>query len=381
MACFSFCGRQTRFTGFVEAVQHCTLCPRLSSRVKVMSDANGNIDSKALFVAEAPGRLGADRTGVPLHGDKTGDNFEALLGNIGWRRQDVFITNAVLCNPRQENGNNATPSRDEIENCSAYLEMTIQLIQPEVVVALGATALKALEVIHPHGRVLQRDVAGASPWSGRLLVPLYHPGPRALVHRSMANQRSDFMRLAKLVHPTKGLTKPRAPRASRSAQPGVAQMPLSHLICAIVNHLGRISYFKLTKLLYLVDFTALNRLGHTVTGEIYLRQPDGPWPPAIQKIVPVLEGCEVLKSFRGRMPLIGPGPSPRFAPCLDDEALQVVTDVLARYASYSNARMKAAAYSTAPMKYLLRAEKEGRDMRRVPLIYNDKAAPDTDGAK
>ena len=82
-------GKATRFNDLVASVQHCDLCLRLCSRRKVLSQANGSIDAKVLFIAEAPGRLGADRTGVPLHGDRTGENFETLLGNIGWQRESV----------------------------------------------------------------------------------------------------------------------------------------------------------------------------------------------------------------------------------------------------------------------------------------------------
>jgi len=128
--------KEDRFRDLVESVQHCDICARLCARRKVLSSANGAVESKVLFVAEAPGRLGADRTGVPLCGDRTGDNFEILLANIGWRRQDVFITNAILCNPKQENGNNDTPTMEEIANCSAYLEMIIALVSPEVIVTL-----------------------------------------------------------------------------------------------------------------------------------------------------------------------------------------------------------------------------------------------------
>jgi len=126
--------KTARFNDLVESVQHCDLCPRLCGRRKVLSTANGSIESKVPFVAEAPGRLGAGRTGIPLYGDRTGDNFETLLGNIGWRREEVFITNAVLCNPTQKNGNNATPTDEEIANCSAYLEMVIALVSPDVIV-------------------------------------------------------------------------------------------------------------------------------------------------------------------------------------------------------------------------------------------------------
>lgn len=164
--------KEDRFKDLVESVQHCDICPRLCARRKVLSSANGSLDSKVLFVAEAPGRLGADRTGVPLCGDRTGDNFELLLANIGWRRQDVFITNAVLCNPKQENGNNATPTAEEIGNCSAYLEMVIALVSPDVVVTLGATALTALDLLMPHGIELRQGVAQLVPWRGALRVSI-----------------------------------------------------------------------------------------------------------------------------------------------------------------------------------------------------------------
>jgi uracil-DNA glycosylase family 4 len=181
--------KTARFNDLIESVQHCDLCPRLCDR----------------RVAEAPGRLGADRTGVPLHGDRTGDNFETLLGNIGWQRKEVFITNAVLCNPKQDNGNNGTPTPEEIANCSAYLEMVITLVNPDVIVTLGATALDALGLLSPHGMELREDVAQLVPYRNARLFPLYHPGPRAIIHRSLAKQRSDFMLLAKAVHPVKGL--------------------------------------------------------------------------------------------------------------------------------------------------------------------------------
>lgn len=154
-----------------------------------------------------PGRLGADRTGIPLFGDRTGDNFEMLLNNIGWRRDQVFVTNAILCNPREESGNNATPDSSELLNCSAYLEMVISLVEPQIVVSLGATALKALGLIPPHNFQLKQNVTEIIPWKSINLIFLYHPGPRATVHRSLAKQRSDFMRLAKIVDPVKGIKK------------------------------------------------------------------------------------------------------------------------------------------------------------------------------
>ena len=200
-----------------------------------------------LFVAEAPGRLGAERTGVPLHGDRTGDNFEALLGNVGWKREQVFITNAILCNPQETNGNNGTPTPEEIENCSAYLEMVIALVKPDVVVSLGKTALMALNAISPHGLDLRTGVAQMLPWWRCRVFPLYHPGPRALIHRSLAKQRADFMLLAKLVNPVTGFIV----RKKREAKPVIVQQltPLQQAALLILEMKRRLTFFKLTKLL------------------------------------------------------------------------------------------------------------------------------------
>ena len=368
-----------RFADLAEAVQHCNLCPRLADRYKVLSTKNGNIDSAVMFVAEAPGRLGADRTGIPLYGDQSGNNFEKLLGAIGWKREQVFITNALLCNPRQENGNNCTPTTEELANCSLYLEMTLSVVNPSVVVALGATALKALEQISPHRLTLKDSVGQPTTWASRLLVPMYHPGPRALVHRGFAKQTSDFQRLAKLVHPTKGLVKTKA-RKTPKVQPFSLERVtrFQHLACLLVQELGRITYFKLTKLLYLIDLAAIDALGRSVTGEIFIRQPDGPWPPALQKELPALDGMEVLISHRRRVPMIEPGRSPRFEPVIDEEFLGLVSEILGKYGGLSNAEIKTVAYKTTPMRYVLSQEREGRNMRSFAIIYRDKAAPDTD---
>jgi len=174
-----------RFASLAQCVRDCSLCPRMRGRTKVLSSENGAIDSKVLFVGEAPGRLGADRTAIPLHGDKAGANFEAFLANIGWPRDRVFITNAVLCNPRDHDGNNSRPSPDELFNCAPFLRMTIDVVDPDVIAPLGTVALKALGMLSPHPYALKDAVGRLLPWAGRHLVPLYHPGQRAAIHRSL----------------------------------------------------------------------------------------------------------------------------------------------------------------------------------------------------
>ena len=378
--CFKNFKTEVRFRDLINAVQNCTLCPRLSNRKKVLSFANGNINSKVLFVAEAPGRLGADKTGIPLYGDRTGDNFEALLGNIGWKREDIFITNAILCNPRKENGNNGTPSAAEICNCNYYLAMTIELLQPDVVVALGGTALKAIDRIATHNRILKEHVGKSIPWAHRRLVPLYHPGPRAMIHRPLAKQRADFMVLAKMVDPIKGLLRKKATCKARANKYSehLAVSSLQEVAYCILQCLGKITYFKLTKLLYLCDLYALEKLGHTLTGEIYLRQQEGPWPPALKKQIPLLDGREIIRSYSRKIPMVEIGPSPRFEIALHNETLEIIYEIAKKYGHLSNSKIKSVVYFSKPMRYILEQEKLGRDMRRVPIIYNNETALELD---
>lgn len=173
----------------------------MEGRTRALGPANGPLDAAILFVAEAPGRLGADRTGVPLSGDQTGRNFDAFLAGAGIERSGVFVTNAVLCNPRKPDGRNDRPRTGEVRNCSDHLRSLIDLLDPPWVVSLGRAALEALSLIEPHAVLLARDVGQAAPWYGRRLVPLYHPGPRALIRRPIAQQAADYAALAALIRP------------------------------------------------------------------------------------------------------------------------------------------------------------------------------------
>lgn len=180
----------------VSDAQKCLLCPRMDGSRRVLSDLNGDWGAKALFVAEAPGRLGAQRTGVPLSQDRTGLRFEQLLGAMGWSRPSVFITNAVLCNPRDANGNNDKPSATEIRNCAGFLRRTIEIVDPLLVIALGGVALNALTSVEPHTCTVRGFCGKAIPWGKRYLGVLYHPSPRTQTQRTWAEQIADAQSLA-----------------------------------------------------------------------------------------------------------------------------------------------------------------------------------------
>ena len=171
---------KTTFQALIRSARACRRCPNADGH-PIFSEANGPIPSKVIFIAEAPGRLGAARTGVPLQGDATGRNFERLLAKLGLSRKDVFVTNAVLCSLIQ-GGCNRAPSQTEVENCRYFLGRTIELIDPRLVVALGRTAFDALLKLSPQGFAFPKDCGKALSWHGRTLFCTFHPSPRNFNH-------------------------------------------------------------------------------------------------------------------------------------------------------------------------------------------------------
>ena len=168
-------------------------------RRAVLSERNGDAaTARVMFVGEAPGRQGGDRTRVPFSGDQSGRNFQRSLDSIGLSRAEIFITNAVLCNPRKSSGANRQPTAREIGNCSEFLRRQIELINPSVVVTLGAVALAALGSVAYHEFTLREHAGRVLRWDGRLLVPLYPPSPQVLAsHRREDAQLRDYRAVAR----------------------------------------------------------------------------------------------------------------------------------------------------------------------------------------
>lgn len=180
--------------------QNCRVCQAMCDKTAVLSELNGNLDPKVFFIAEAPGRQGADRTRKPFSGDKSGANFQIFLDSINLRREEIFITNTVLCSPRSDTGANRKPSKKEIKNCAPFLEKTIDLINPKIIVTLGTVALEALKTIEYHQIILKSDAARIFRWNGRILVPLYHPSPQVIAsRRRMHEQIEDFKSVAQAI--------------------------------------------------------------------------------------------------------------------------------------------------------------------------------------
>jgi len=363
------------FQFLLSSVNNCDICNRMCTRKKVLSLNNGNINSKVVFIAEAPGRLGAECTGIPLYGDKTGENFDLLLGNIGWRREDVFITNSILCNPQDENGNNSTPTKGEIENCSYYLRMTIELINPEIIVTLGIKALEAIKYIESHNYILNEYVAKKLTWNNRYLFPIYHMGPRAMIHRGIDKQRSDFIKLSNIVDPVKGIKTQLTKKKNTGNK--INNNILTDMVILIINEVKILSFYKLTKLLYLIDYNYFRDNGYSMSSNIYLRMQEGPWIPILKNIIKDHVNELYIMSYNGKKQNIK-SISNKYKIKLPVEKEQYIKNIISKYANFSDESIKIAAYRTPPMRYIIEQERLGRNMSKIPVLYKDSSILEKD---
>ena len=172
----------------------------MCDRAAVLSELNGPVTARVMFIGEAPGRKGADRTRVPFSGDQSGKNFDLFLEAAGLKRSEIFITSAALCNPRAPSGANRRPTATEIRNCSEFLRRAIELVNPSVLVTLGTVALEALKLIEDHAFTLRENAAQTQRWNGRALIPLYHPSPQVLItSRDQNAQITDYKVVARAI--------------------------------------------------------------------------------------------------------------------------------------------------------------------------------------
>ena len=208
--------KNKQFATLVAEAAACVRCPAMCERAAVLSELNGSVDARVLFIGEAPGRKGADRTRVPFSGDQSGKNFDRFLDSAGLSRLQIFITSAALCNPRTATGANRRPTSAELRNCSDFLKRTIELIDPRVIVTLGGVALEALKSVEAHPFTLRGDAAKLRKWHGRALIPLYHPSPQVLItSRNERAQLRDYKVVARIV---KKVSAPEGPNVYRTGR-------------------------------------------------------------------------------------------------------------------------------------------------------------------
>ena len=129
-------------------VRTCTSCRLHETRTRAVP-GEGNPDTEVVFVGEGPG-FNEDRQGRPFVG-RAGALLGKFLATLGWRRDDVFITNIVKCRPPE----NRDPEPDEIAACAPYLRRQLEILDPALVVTLGR---------HSLGRFMPGERISSGPW-------------------------------------------------------------------------------------------------------------------------------------------------------------------------------------------------------------------------
>jgi uracil-DNA glycosylase family 4 len=122
----------------------CTKCPNLVAFRHSVVFGVGNPSAELMFVGEAPG-ADEDRQGEPFVG-RAGELLTKIIQTMGFQRSEVYIANVLKCRPDMPPGasGNRQPTQGEMETCLPYLRQQIEHIQPKVMVALGATAMRGL---------------------------------------------------------------------------------------------------------------------------------------------------------------------------------------------------------------------------------------------
>ncbi len=148
-----------------EEVLHCTACPLHQTRTQGVFGV-GNPEARVMFVGEAPGAE-EDRRGEPFVG-RAGRLLDAMLAAIDLDRNTVFITNVLKSRPP----NNRDPRPEEVAQCEGYLRRQIELIRPELLVALGRVAAQNLLKTQ---KPLNRLRGTEQHYAETPLVITYHP--------------------------------------------------------------------------------------------------------------------------------------------------------------------------------------------------------------
>ena len=193
----------------------CQRCPHLAASRKNVVFGVGDIHSPLMFVGEAPGAE-EDQQGEPFVG-KAGQLLTRIIQTMGFSRDNVYIANVLKCRPDtpgQAYGNRK-PTAEEMKTCLPYLLAQIELIRPQVIVALGATAVEGL-----FGKTLgiTRQRGNWLTLKGIPVMPTFHPA-YLLRNTALGEKRKVWEDMLKVLE---NLNRPISPKQRDYFLPGRA---------------------------------------------------------------------------------------------------------------------------------------------------------------
>lgn len=168
-----------------QTTEECLKCELGGSRLNLVF-GHGNSSADIVFIGEAPG-FNEDKQGIPFVG-AAGKLLTELLAGIGMAREDVYIANVLKCRPP----GNRDPLPDEVAACKPVLFEQLAIIDPKVVVTLGAHATRTIlgrdvSISKVHGTTFQVD--------GYTVFPIYHPAAALYARATKELLEEDFRAL------------------------------------------------------------------------------------------------------------------------------------------------------------------------------------------
>jgi len=174
------------------AIGDCQLCKLCSGRTNLVFGV-GNPHAKLMFVGEGPGR-DEDLQGEPFVGRAGQLLTDIITKGMGMQRSDVYIANVVKCRPPE----NRNPEPDEVAACEPFLKKQIDLIRPEIIVALGKFAVQTLL----HSKLpISRLRGNWHSYLGIKLMPTFHP---AYLLRNPADKKLVWEDIKKVIKEMRG---------------------------------------------------------------------------------------------------------------------------------------------------------------------------------
>ncbi|PIN74173.1 uracil-DNA glycosylase [Candidatus Woesearchaeota archaeon CG10_big_fil_rev_8_21_14_0_10_45_16] len=185
------------FEQLKEEYRTCQRCPILCQNRTQVVFGSGSKQAEVLFIGEAPG-ANEDKNGVPFCG-MSGKILDELLASINLAREDIFITNTILCRPPD----NRNPQKEEVQNCRERLDRLIGIMRPKVIVTIGnfateriigKTGIKSLRGKIFKTSIDQKEVS---------VVPVIHPASYLYSGRNpemLQQMKDDFRTIASVIN-------------------------------------------------------------------------------------------------------------------------------------------------------------------------------------
>ncbi len=145
----------------------------------------GNPNSEVLFIGEAPG-ANEDREKRPFVG-RAGQLLRKNIRNLGWKEEDVYITNIVKRRPPE----NRDPTEEEIESYKPYLARQIEIINPKIIVPLGRFSMNYFLPVAK----ITRDQGKLFNYGNYYILPMLHPAAALRGNEAMRMFEGTFSRL------------------------------------------------------------------------------------------------------------------------------------------------------------------------------------------